>query len=61
MAMLKVYISCAPLAKRTCFQFDDVLVISSVYYFDERMFADWGQWNREFKVTAVVGSLACLL
>ena len=58
MAMLKVCISCAPLAKRTCFQFDNVLVMLSTYFFDERMFADWGQWNREFQVNAVVGIAA---
>ena len=43
-----------------CFQFDDVLVMLSAYYFDERMFADWGQWNKEFKVNAVVGIAAML-
>ena len=32
----------------------------SAYYFDERMFADWGQWNKEFKVNAVVGIAAML-
>ena len=36
------------------FQFDNVLVMLSTYFFDERMYADWGQWNTDFEVTAIV-------
>ena len=52
MATLNSYFLCSITHIR--FQFDNVLVLLSTYFFDERMYADWGQWNREFKVTAVV-------
>jgi len=37
----------APKAKAP--QFDNVLVLLSTYFFDERMYTDWGQWNRDFE------------
>ena len=55
---MRSHISCAPSLKHMHVQFDNVLVLLSTYFFDERMYADWGKWNNEFTVT-YKDSLCC--
>ena len=41
-------------------QFTDVLVMTSTYFFDKRMHADWSLWSRQFQVRGRANSSARL-